>query len=203
MIGKIGEQDIQRISRLCHHLDRLSSVRGSLVPKGNGDAKIRRRYKFAMARIRRKIKNLVNDVHTQTIQWLVTNFDTIILPEFDSGKLSEKRSRIRKLHNKTVRQMMCWSHGAFRERLINKLAEFHPSCNKSLFMPSEAWSSKTCSGCGYVDLKLGGNEVFDCAMYRGGCGVVIDRDINGARGIFLRALVDLPILSRWRMQNLV
>ena len=37
-----------------------------------------------------------------------------------------------------------------------------------------------------VHQKLGGRNVFKC----GGCSLKIDRDINGARGIFLRALLD-------------
>lgn len=174
VMGKIGCQDIQRIARLCYHMDRLQRLRTHCY-----GASQRRRFKFAMARIRRQIKNLVTDVHTQTVQWLVTNFDTIILPDFDSTAMSEKKRRRRKLHNKTVRQMMTWSHCAFRDRLVNKLAEFHPSCKKRLFMPSEAYSSKTCSGCGYQDSKLGGKETFTCAVWHGGCGLVIDRDING------------------------
>jgi len=43
-----------------------------------------------------------------------------------------------------------------------------------------------CSCCGFIKYNLGGNKVFKCNK----CGVVMDRDINGDRGIFLRALLD-------------
>jgi len=40
--------------------------------------------------------------------------------------------------------------------------------------------------CWIFKYNLGGNKVFKCNK----CGVVMDRDINGAWGIFLRALLD-------------
>ena len=54
---------------------------------------------------------------------------------------------------------------------------------------NEAYTSKTRSWDGSVKENLGGG-----AVIRDGTGFGMDRDVNGARGIFLRALGDSPFL---------
>ena len=54
---------------------------------------------------------------------------------------------------------------------------------------NEAYTSKTCSWDGSVEQNLGGRAVI---RYESGFGM--DRDVNDARGIFLRALGDSPFL---------
>jgi putative transposase len=42
-------------------------------------------------------------------------------------------------------------------------------------------SSKTCSGCGWVDEELAlGERTFHCRNPKGPCGLVLDRDLNAA-----------------------
>ena len=53
----------------------------------------------------------------------------------------------------------------------------------------EAYTSKTRSWDGTVNTKLGGAKAI-----RDDTGFGMDRDVNGARGIFLRALGDSPFL---------
>ena len=86
----------------------------------------------------------------------------------------------RKIRTKTVRGMMSWAHGKFRETLKSM-------CDKKgkvMINPSESYTSKTCSSCGWIDEKLG-EKTFRCRKE----GKIVDRDVNGARGIFLRALL--------------
>lgn len=49
----------------------------------------------------------------------------------------------------------------------------------------EAWTSKTCGKCGHIKMDLGGNKQYDCEK----CGLSIDRDVNGAKNIFAKALM--------------
>jgi hypothetical protein len=86
-----------------------------------------------------------------------------------------------------VRKMMTWSHCRFLNRLLSKAEEL----GKKIVIVSEAYTSKTCSACGWVDQNLGGRKVFGCRR----CGWVVDRDVNGARGIFLRGLLFLEELA--------
>ena len=55
---------------------------------------------------------------------------------------------------------------------------------------NEAYTSKTVSWTGEIVKNLGGAKVIRSRKD----GQAMDRDINGARGIFLRALVDTPKL---------
>jgi len=55
---------------------------------------------------------------------------------------------------------------------------------------NEAYTSKTCNWSGELMPNLGGRKVVT-----GSDGVSLDRDVNGASGIFLRALVDTPWLQ--------
>ena len=75
------------------------------------------------------------------------------------------------------------SHYKFGRRLEQKCIER----GKKPVRVCEAYTRKTASWTGEM-LKIGGAKQIRSA------GVAVNRDINGARGIFLRALVDSPIL---------
>ena len=57
---------------------------------------------------------------------------------------------------------------------------------------NEAYTSRTCSWSGEIIGNLGGRRIV-----AGSDGTRVDRDINGARGIFLRALGDTPALHEF------
>ena len=66
----------------------------------------------------------------------------------------------------------------FRRRLTYKAAWY--GCR---VVVASRWepSSKTCSGCGWVDEELAlGDRTFHCRNPQGPCGVVLDRDLNAA-----------------------
>jgi len=46
----------------------------------------------------------------------------------------------------------------------------------------EEYTSKTCTGCGNIDDKLGGKKWYECKA----CGTALDRDYNGARNIYIK-----------------
>ena len=54
---------------------------------------------------------------------------------------------------------------------------------------NETYTSKTCSWSGEIIARLGGRK-----KIKGSDGMELDRDLNGDRGIFLRALADTPAL---------
>ncbi len=171
--GKIGAGDFGRIHRLCSHLDNLYSK----ISKAK--CKRKRRLKKAAVRIREKIKNLTNEIHHKTAHFLCKNFSVIFLPPFETSQMATK------LRSKTARAMLTWAHYRFAEFLKHKATEF----GTRVVRVCEAYTSKTCSACGKIH-KIGSKKVLKC-----GCGTLIDRDINGARGIFLRALGDTPSFS--------
>ena len=180
--GKLADLDFSRIQSLCHHLDQLVSK----VSKATGKRK--RRLKKACDRMRIKINNLVKEVHHQVANWLTQEFDVILLPTFETSQMSSKAGR--KLHSKTVRAMLTWSHYQFQQFLLHKAKER----NKTVLLVNEAYTSKTVSWTGEVINNLGGRKKIKSPSTQ----EWMDRDLNGALGILLRALVDSPSLESIR-----
>ncbi|OQX03005.1 MAG: hypothetical protein BWK73_40910 [Thiothrix lacustris] len=175
--GHLGEQDVQRITRLAFALDELTSRRDKAINKRQQSALTK-----AMTRLRNLISNLIDELHWKTVRFLTDNFDVILLPTFETSNMVIKACR--KIKSKTVRGMLTLKHYTFSQRLEQKCFER----GKVLVRVCEAYTSKTASWTGEVIRNLGGRKTIKSG------GFVVDRDENGARGIFLRALVDSPIL---------
>ena len=171
--GKLGEQDFGRIQRLCQHQDNLLS-RAARAP-----SRRRRNMRRAAGRMTVRIQNLINELHHKTARYLVDNFDVILLPDFKtSGMVTRGQRRIR---SKTVRNLLSFAHHRFRNFLRHKASEN----GRTVLIVKEAYTSKTVSWTGEINHKLGGRKTVSSSD-----GRRMDRDHNGARGIFLRALGD-------------
>jgi putative transposase len=169
--GKIGSADFNRIFRLCLCLDKLISK----ISKAKCKAK--RRMRRAASRLRWKIKDLINELHHQTANFLVKNFNVILLPTFETQQMSSK------LNSKSARNMLSFAHFRFKQFLKFKAKEY----NCKVLDVCEAYTSKTCSYCGEMQ-EIGSKSILKCTN----CGVKVDRDLNGARNIYLRALAVTP-----------
>lgn len=172
-IFEIGKGDIGRIYRLCRKIDDLQSQWSQKETK----ARLRYRLKRAAYRIRFKIRDLISEFHRKLAKMLCENYATILLPSFETSQMVIKRQR--KIRSRTVRQMLTWKHYTFKQLLINKAREY-PWVK--VVVVDEAYTSKTCTSCGVINEKLGGSKVFKCKH----CKMVLDRDYNGARNIFLK-----------------
>lgn len=170
---EFGRQDIGRIYRLCHAVDDLQS---RWSQKGV-DHHRRWRMRRAGARIRQKIRHLVDDLHCKLVKFLVRRYTIVLLPKFQTSQMLRKGQR--RIRSKTARAMATWSHDRFQQRLLNKIREY-PWCK--VVIVNEAWTSKTCGRCGWIHQQLGGNKVFRC----GRCHLECDRDLHAARNILLR-----------------
>ena len=89
------------------------------------------------------------------------------------------------LHSKSVRQLLTWSHYKFKMFLRNKALEF----DKTVIDVCEAFTSKTESWSGRIR-NIGRSKVI------GSGEIKLDRDLNGARNIFIRSLGDSPSLMK-------
>lgn len=176
--GWLGNESNLYIQKLCFRLDKIVSQ----IAKSQSRRK--RRLKKAAHRLRCKIKNLVKELHHKTARFLVNNFDVILLPTFETSQMVSKSRR--KLRNKSVRQMLTLSHFEFKAFLKWKAWEQ----SKVVIDCNEAYTSKTVSWTGEIVKNLGGATTIKSAS----TGLKMNRDLNGARGIFLRALVDTPWL---------
>ena len=185
--GKIGFNNFGRIQRLCHWLDDLIS---RTATETNYNRK--RNKRKAQNRIRQKITNLIDELHWQTARWLVDNYRLILLPTFQTQDMVRKnrangkwRKAGRKIQSKTARMMLSFKHYEFKQRLKWKAWQR----GSMVVDVNEAYTSKTVSWTGEINYKLGSGKIVS-----DGNGFRMDRDINGARGIFLRALGDSPFL---------
>ena len=57
-----------------------------------------------------------------------------------------------------------------------------------VILQDESYTSKMCGMCDTIKHNLGGSKLFNCDN----CGYVVDRDVNGARNIFRKALNLFP-----------
>ena len=179
-VGKIGEGAFFRIQRLCERLDDLLS-RAAKSP-----ARRRRNIRRAVNRMRLKVENLVAELHRQAARFLVDNFDVILLPGFETSEMVERGRR--RIRSKTVRNLLTLAHYRFKLFLRNKAAE----AGATVLDVNEAYTTKTVSWTGEMLEGLGGASVVVAQD-----GERMDRDYNGARGIYLRALGDIPALRAW------
>ena len=176
-VGKIGEGAFFRIQRLCERLDDL------LSKAAKAPARRRRNMRRAAGRMRLRIENLVQELHRKAARFLVDNFDVILLPTFETSEMVERGRR--RIRSKTVRNLLSLAHYRFKLFLRHKASE----TGAVVLDVSEAYTTKTVSWTGEVLENVGGASVIV-----GQDGERMDRDYNGARGIYLRALGDIPAL---------
>jgi putative transposase len=143
-----AQNDFGRIFRLCYAYDVLQAK------WSQKEIKHHQRYKMKISglRIHSKIRNLVDEVHKKLSKCLCENYRKIVLPVFETSNMVKRG--MRKLHKKTARAMLTWSHYRFRQRLLSKSREY-PWCK--VILTEEPYTSKTCGECGTINTKLGSN----------------------------------------------
>ena len=161
----------QKVFPLLLQLDRLV---GQRAKARHGEWK--RHFRKRIDRLAIRVRNLVDDLHRRVAYDLVQAFDVILLPSFETKEMSAKSER--RIRTKTVRSMLGLAHYRFRRKLAWMCRKY----GKRLIVANEAYTSKTRSWDGFVDQHLGGAGTVSDGK------IVVDRDMNGARGIMLRAL---------------
>ena len=128
-------------------------------------------------RLKSKKDDLINDLHHRLAYELVSNYDVIFLPSFETKQMTSKKGK-RKIRRITARQMLDLNHYKFKIKLkwyADKYGKHVVDCNESYTSKTKSWNGK-------IDNNLGSKKVI-C-----GDGFKVDRDINGARGILLKQL---------------
>jgi putative transposase len=164
--GKLTSKIRELRDKVINKINKLKSIRSKKKVKLN--KKILKLYK--------KSSNYIDDLHWKTINNLITNYDTILLPIFESQEMV-KKSKYRKLN----RMMNELAHYQFRTRLQYKMSSYS---NKQLYLVTEEYTSKTCTNCGNLNNKLGSLLEYNCKQ----CSIKINRDVNGARNIMIKHL---------------
>ena len=121
-----------------------------------------------------KRQDRVNHLHRAVAYNIVRNYDVIYLPEYETKPMVKTKGR--KIGRKAVHDMLSLSHYKFKEFLLWTAKKY----GKEVIIVNESYTSKTQSWNGIVNERLGSSR----AMKDG--TRIIDRDINGARNIYLK-----------------
>jgi len=169
--------NFDRIYVRLQNADKMNSRLRGFKGKRNKRWQLRRRYLNILGKIRRMIK----DCHHSITSFLEKHYDYVVLPEFETKQMTQKKNTTKRsvLRSKTCRSMLTWSHYPFKKLLRYKMNRSGKSCPENV---TEEYTSKCCSRCGRINHKLSSQKHFVCPF----CRYSIDRDINGARNIFLK-----------------
>lgn len=115
-----------------------------------------------------KVSNKIKDAQYKLALFLTTNFEIIVLPEFETSNMMSKKA---KLHKTSRKEMRDWCHYKFKEILRWMCIK----SNKVLVESKEYYTSKTCCVCLKLS-NIGSSKVFQCNH----CPNILDRDVNGA-----------------------
>ena len=134
-------------------------------------------YVRRVRKIHYRISNLVDSMHYGLRNELTSSYKTVFLPSFESQELVRKNRG-----DNFRREVLQFKHYRFKMRMLDK-ANLIEGCR--VVICTEEYTSQTCSypGCGKLT-KVGGSEIFNCQF----CGMEMDRDWNGSRGIGIKCL---------------
>lgn len=127
--------------------------------------------------INKKIKNLVTELHWKSINYLTKNYNTILIGDMSTKGIVSNNGNLNKLTKRVAYSLEFYK---YHQRLKYKCKINDVEYGKI----NEYMTSKMCSNCGELNEKLGSNEIYECEK----CKIKLDRDINGARNIFIKSI---------------
>ncbi len=131
-----------------------------------------------ITKLKCKKEDLVSDLHHKFAYYLVSNFDCVFLPHFETKQMVKRKGKVRTIRRNTARQMLDLGHYKFK-LLVKWYARKY---GKKVVDCNESYTSKTRSWNGEIDEKLGSKKIIKDE------NIIVDRDINGARNIFIKCL---------------
>ena len=173
-IGEFGFDTSKKLYPLYRREDKLKKIIATKQLNSKKKYKLKKR----CALLRTKAKNIVNDLHWKTADYLTKKFQVILLPVFNSKKMANKKNR--KLSRTSTRLLLGLSHYSFQQKLLFK-AKMR---DRNVILCKEHYTTKCCGNCGTLNEKIGGKKIFHCEV----CKLTMDRDIHAARNILLRGL---------------
>lgn len=182
-IKEIGHGTSYHVGRYRTNINKLQSKidiekRRPVLDKVDKRKKHRRIHNLqrAIKRLRKKIDNMINDLHKCAAKYLCENNSLILISKLNFH-------RLRNLNKRTKSVMQIVSPCKFVDRLIMKSKQY-TNCKVEII--DESYTSKTCSKCGTINSKLGASKIFSCPS----CNYQDDRDHNATKNIFDKFLYE-------------
>ncbi|HEY9701914.1 MAG TPA: transposase [Allocoleopsis sp.] len=153
--------------------DLLKKLRNKIAKLNSLRSKKQLRNKKKIKKLFLRLSNVIDSLHWKTINYLTSNYSKILLPHFESQKMTRKGNK------ETNKLFSNLKHHQFKLRLLHSVRMVE---NCKVILVTEEFTSKTCGSCGNLNETLGSKKIFECKT----CGFKVDRDINGARNIFIK-----------------
>ena len=147
-----------------------------LRPRNEIDVLKKRRQKRHFNKIEKKKIDYTNSVHWATINFLLKNYDTILLGDIKSHDIVKKG--FNKSNNQEFNDLKFY---VFKQRLIYKAG----LANKFIKLVNEFNTTKCCSNCGNLNHCVGSSEIYNCNK----CNLTCGRDSNAAKNILLKGIL--------------
>lgn len=132
--------------------------------------------KKRLARLELYLYGTIENLHNQTASILCKNFNVIFLPTFGTSKMQVGET----LGSTTKRRMGSFAHYRFQKKLIDVSRRY----NAKVYLVNESYTTQTCGDCGTC------KDVNGLKQYTCGCGYTMDRDIHGARNIWIKTMTE-------------
>lgn len=167
-IYKFGENQAELVKKLHSRIDTLKA--------NTDDKKYKTRYniKRRLAKLEGKVRDVIDNMHNQCGSMLAKNYDTVLLPSFGTSKMQESDT----LCSVVKRRMNSLAHYRFQQKLSYLCQKYY----SKLVIVDESYTTRTCGGCGLIKEDVGSDKTYTCKN----CHYCLDRDVHGARNIWLK-----------------
>lgn len=141
--------------------------------KKTRDGRIR---KIAFTKIEARKANLVNLLHWNFINDILSRSDVIYLGDIKSHDIVNGGKN--KTLNRALNDLKFFQ---LKQRLMYKAG----INSKKVILVKEHYTTKTCSTCGQLNHNVGSKEVFTCRN----CGLITGRDMNASKNMVMKGLL--------------
>ena len=162
---EIGKNIDKKIKKRLVKMDKIKSLKRKQV-------KHKRKY---LLKHEKKLSNYINNLHWQVVNYLVLNYNHILLGNYSTKEMVEN-IKSNKMNKRIGSSLKFYQ---FRQKLIYKC--ILKNCKFSLI--DEYNTTKSCSNCSTLN-NIGALRVYDCKQ----CLQSYTRDTNSSKNILLRAI---------------
>ena len=164
---KIGEYAGVVLQELDRKIDKYTALKYHFVNR----KWLFKKYEKKIIAVQKRKDGLVKELHWKTINFVLNNYEVVLLPKFEVSKMIKKNNK--KITKKTKRLLTDLSFYKFKQRILNKKTD------TKVFICDEKYTSKVCSNCGHLNQNIGGEREFICEN----CEIKILRDPNSGKNI--------------------
>ena len=178
--NEIGKE-LNKLGTIEKRIERIRKYTGISL-KGKSPTEYRRllKLKRAVELDRRKILNIVDNIHKLTAKFLLDNYDIIVLPKLKTKSIISKEGVLSK-KNRYLASLL--SHCRFHKYIRWKAL----TLGKVVIDQDESYTTQTCYKCGFMT-KQGGNETYRCSNIQ--CKNTCGRDAQSCYNIATRYMSD-------------